>query len=421
MKSLATFLAAAGLFNAAYSCGAHLLARALQTRGPTDCGGGTTPPSTTFAIKNVRVFDGNGFSIPQAVLVSGTKIALVGGAAPPGIVTVDGTGKYLLPGLIDSHVHPQSCGALSNLTAYGVTTAVNMACLDYDACRSLKGQVGVADYITAGLFAVGPNSLHAQFFQVPPELTPQPNADLGLNVDYVFGNGSDFYKIVAEGNGPTQQQQNTIVQLVRSRGKATYTHASYMGAYAQAIASKCDGIQHVPANGTLSSSQVSLIRSQGQFVTPTMEVFRVAFANPALGPLLGLTPADTYENVVANVASLRRAGVPLAVGTDAVGSLPGILNFPFGRTLHCEIQNLVAAGLGNAEVLRAATSGAAKLYKLSDRGSISIGKRADLVLLNSNPLTNIANTFDINSVWVGGRQVTGILSSKGTSCDPTTY
>ncbi|KAJ6442537.1 amidohydrolase protein [Purpureocillium lavendulum] len=421
MKITATLLAAAGLVDSAYGCGAHLLARAMQAQSPTDCVGGTAPPTTTFAIKNVRVFDGYAFGIPQAVLVSGTKIALVGGAAPPGIPTFDGTNKYLIPGLIDSHVHPQSCGALSNLTAYGVTTAVNMACLDYNACRALKDQVGVADYITAGLFAVGPNSLHAQFFQVPPELTLQPDADLGENVDYVFGNGSDFYKIVAEENGPTQQQQNTIVQLVHAKGKATYTHASYLAAYAQAIASKCDGIQHVPANGTLTSAQTAQIRSQGQFVTPTMEVFRVAFANPALGPLLGLTPADTYDNVVANVASLRQSKVPLAVGTDAVGSLPGILNFPFGLTLHCELQNLVGAGMGNAEVLRAATSGAAKLYKLPDRGAVKMGMRADLVLLNSNPLTDIAHTFDIKNVWVAGRQVTNVLSSKGTSCDPTTF
>lgn len=416
MKSLLTIVLTAGLFKAAHGCGAHLLARAMEARGPNDCVGGTAPPSKTVAITNARVFNGAGFGIPQTVLVAANKVALVGGAAPPGIDVIDGRGKYLIPGLIDGHVHPQSCDALNNLTAYGVTTAINMACLNYTACAALKGQVGVADYITAGFFAVGPNSLHAHFFGVPPDQTLQPNADLNKNVDYVFGNGSDFYKIVAEDNGPTQEQQNSLVKIVRSRGKATYTHASYLSAFIQAITSKCDGIQHVPANGTLSTTQVRQIFSQGQFVTPTMEVFRFGFANPALGPLLGLTPADTYANVQANVAALHKAGVPLAVGTDAVGNLGGVINFPFGQSLHCELQNLVAVGFSNAEVLKAATAGTAKLYKISDRGSISMGLRADMVLLNSNPLTDIANTFDISRVWVGGKEVTKILSTKGQTC-----
>lgn len=416
MKSIPILALSAGLFDVASGCGAHLLARAMEARGANDCVGGTAPPSKTFAITNAQIFNGAGFGIPQTVLVNGGKVALVGGAAPPGIPVVDGRGKFLIPGLIDGHVHPQSCEALSNLTAYGVTTAVNMACLNYTACAQLKHQAGVADYITAGFFAVGPNSLHAQFFGVPPDQTLQPGADLNKNVDYVFGNGSDFYKIVAEDNGPTQDQQNSLVKIVRSRGKATYTHASYLSAFVQAITSKCDGIQHVPANGTLTSTQVKQIVSQGQFVTPTMEVFRFAFANPALGPLLGLTPADTYANVQANVAALHKGGVPLAVGTDAVGNLGGIINFPFGQSLHCELQNLVAAGFGNAEVLKAATSGTAKLYKLMDRGNISLGQRADLVLLNSNPVADIANTLDINRVWVGGAEVTRILSTKGQTC-----
>lgn len=421
MKAYNTLLGFMGFFPTSHACGAELLARALQNQNSDDCVGRVVSPSATFAITNAQVFDGTGFEVPQTVIVSGSKIVLVGGAAPPGIQTVDGTGKFLIPGLIDSHVHPQSCGALANLTAYGVTTAINMACLNYTICNSLKGQVGVADYITAGLFAVGPNSIHAKFFDVPPNEVLQPNADLVQNVNYVFSNGSDFYKIVAEENGPTQEQQNTIVQLVHGHGKSTYTHASFMAAYEQAITSKCDGIQHVPADGILTVAQVSQIVCQAQFVTPTMELFRVAFANPILDAALGINSSDTYSNVMANVVALHKAGVPLAVGTDATGNVAGVVSFPFGRTLHCELQNLVGSGFGNAEVLHAATAGAAKLYKLSDRGTIAMGMRADLVLLNSNPLTNIANTFDIDAVWAGGVRVNDILSTEGQTCDATKF
>jgi imidazolonepropionase-like amidohydrolase len=115
---------------------------------------------------------------------------------------------------------------------------------------------------------------------------------------------------------------------------------------------------------------------------------------------------------------MQAAGVPIAVGTDSVGSLPGVVNYPFGRSLHCELQNMVDAGFGNAEAIQAATAGAAMLYRLYDRGSIATGMRADLLLLNSNPVENITNTLDINAACVGGIPIGTITAQKGQTCDP---
>lgn len=251
------------------------------------------------------------------------------------------------------------------------------------------------------LFAVGPNSQHAKVFAVPPGETLAPDANLAENVGWTFGNGSSFYKIIAEDQGPTQDQQNEIVELVHGHGSFTCTHATLLTYYQQAITSKADGIQHSPADGLLSAMQINQIKSNGQFVTPTMEFYRVVFSNPALLPLFSFGSSSNYTNIQANVAAMHKAGVPLAAGTDSIGSIPGLLNYPFGRSLHCELQNLVAAGLGNLEAINAATSVAAQLHHLKDRGSISTGMRADLILLNSNPVTNITNTLDINSAWVG--------------------
>ena len=106
--------------------------------------------------------------------------------------------------------------------------------------------------------------------------------------------------------------------------------------------------------------------------------------------------------------------------TDSVGSLPGIANFPFGRTLHCKLQNLVDAGFTNAEAIHVATDGASRLHRLYERGSIASGMRADLLLLNSKPIEDIANTLDIDVPWAGGIWFS-ISAQRDQSCDPATF
>ena len=393
----------------------QIAARAAEVSSSDDCVGSSVSASGSFSIENANVFTGSGFIGPQTVLVTNGEIVTVGGALIPGVKTVDGSGKFLIPGLIESHVHPQICTDLATLAGYGVTTAINMACLNYTQCATLKGQLGTTAYITAGEIACGNGSVHAKAFSVPPAEQIGPNTDLSALVDYTFGNGSYLFKIIAEAMGPTVQQQTEMVELTHQHGSLAATHATLLEYYEQAIQSKVDGIQHTPADGLLSSAQIEQILSQGQFVIPTMEFYRIVFSDPAILPIFGFPASSNYSNVQTNVANMHKAGIPLAAGTDAIGNFLGV-NLPFGKTLHCELQNLVDAGLGNAEVLKAATSGAASLYRLNNRGSISTGMRADLVLLNSNPIEDIANTFDINAVWVGGIEIQNIQSQKGQTC-----
>lgn len=271
MKQNISLLAiVASLTSACKACFIEHIARAADAAAAANarnCVNTAAPATGTFTIKNVRVFDGNGFGIPEAVLVTGSKIALVGGAAIPGIPTVDGTGKFLIPGFVESHVHPQTCDDLSVLSGYGITTAINMACLNYTQCASLKDQIGTTDYVTAGEIACGSGSIHAIALGVPPQDTINAGTNLGALVGYTLGNGSDFFKIIAEPGGPTTEQQTTLVQLTHQRGKMAATHATLLDNYEQAIESKVDSIQHTPADGLLSNAQISKIHSQGQFVT----------------------------------------------------------------------------------------------------------------------------------------------------------
>ena len=99
------------------------------------------------------------------------------------------------------------------------------------------------------------------------------------------------------------------------------------------------------------------------------------------------------------VGDMNRAGVPILAGTDTTA---GVRVYP-GFSLHEELSLLVKAGLTPMQALQSATSSAAKFLDLADSGTIVRGKRADLVLLDADPLTDIGNTRKIRAVFLNGR------------------
>ena len=99
------------------------------------------------------------------------------------------------------------------------------------------------------------------------------------------------------------------------------------------------------------------------------------------------------------VGEMKKAGVPILAGTDTAA---GVRVYP-GFSLQEELELLVQAGLTPMEALQAATLNAGKYLGLTDTGTIEKGKRADLVLLDSNPLVDIKNTRKVQSVVLAGR------------------
>jgi imidazolonepropionase-like amidohydrolase len=98
------------------------------------------------------------------------------------------------------------------------------------------------------------------------------------------------------------------------------------------------------------------------------------------------------------VAAFAAAGIPVLTGTDS--PVPGVVP---GFSLHDEFEALSRAGMGNQQILEATTRQAAEwLGTIGDRGTLEVGKRADLVLLDANPLVSISNTRLIHAVIVGG-------------------
>ncbi|KAJ4298976.1 hypothetical protein N0V90_004220 [Kalmusia sp. IMI 367209] len=374
----------------------------------------STPHVGKTAITNVRVFDGIDFTAPQTIVIEGENIGSVDINDVNTII--NGTGKFLIPGLIDSHIHLSAPSDLEVLTSYGITTVFQMSCFNYTLCDMFRGHTGLCDFFSAGQSAVGNGSHHAWQFQLPPSQLWYPNSSAVETVDQVFGNGFDYFKITVEENGPSLSAQVALVRATHNFGKQTMSHASTLNDYCQAIASGTNGPQHIPQDGLLNTSAILQMKKQHQFATPTMTVFHYGLVDdPSAGAKLGSTNGSSYALVRANVALLHSFDVPILAGTDSVGQIEGAggtLTLPHRETLHRELQLLVDAGLSEAEAMNAATVLPATWHRIFDRGVIKEGKRADMLLLNSNPLVDIKNTMDIAKVWVQGIEYANVTTNR---------
>jgi imidazolonepropionase-like amidohydrolase len=110
-----------------------------------------------------------------------------------------------------------------------------------------------------------------------------------------------------------------------------------------------------------------------------------------------------------NTERLKNAGVRLVLGSDAAGDS----NRWIGLTAHMELENFVAAGFTPGEAIVAATRTAAEVLRLNQLGTVATGKSADFIVLDANPLDDIANTKRIAKVYLRGHEIDrAALSAK---------
>ncbi|MDT7552883.1 MAG: hypothetical protein QOI16_1419 [Pseudonocardiales bacterium] len=353
---------------------------------------------TSDFLRAVRVYRGGAFGEPEDVVIEGTVI----GSDPADGQEV-ASGGYLLPGLIDCHIHLHGPETLRALAAYGVTSGMDMSS-PAPLVAALRGMSGVADIRSPLMAAASPTSAHAVRMKDIPaaaEAVVGGVADVEAWISRHVQQGADYIKVVIDLPGFDQQTVDALVAATHARGLKVVAHASRSDAVAMAQRAGVDVLTHAPLDRPIDEAQAAELVAAGTVIVPTLTMMRGIVENlKAAG-----RPGPAYEPARATVATLHAAGMPILAGTDANATPAAPASPVFGESLHDELGLLVDAGLTPSHALDAATSLAAEHFGLPDRGRIAPGLRADLVLLDGDPTVDIAATRTIRGVWIAGERV----------------
>lgn len=402
------------------------------------------PAANTFAVRDVRIFDGVHTIGTGSVLVVGGRIAAVGlFALPYGIPVYDGHGRTLVPGLIDASAHtlvqvtsdpggpPSSGGSAADrndAARFGVTTEIDTfgdPALIAGARQQRRSvaRTGEADLWSAGIGVTVPNGFPPDGTIGHPFPRLAPNDDPSQFVADRLAEGSDFTSLVIDDGSLffepaptlTAQQAGDVVSAAHEHGRLAVAISPELVTTTTAVRAGVDGLNHLVFDQVVGSDLVRQMRQHGTFVTTTLATFDCGtgadqlLANPLVRPLLSNfqvqalnlrfpnCPASWLTVGLRNIALLHAAGVPIVAGTDAGGGVAA-----HGASMFPELADLVLAGLTPAQALTAATATPAHDFRIPDRGRIAPGMRADLLLVNGDPTTDINALPDIAQVWKNG-------------------
>jgi len=388
----------------------------------------TPPTPAPLLIRNVRIIDGTGMPpspAPQDLLVERGRISRIApaGTLRPGVkaTLLDAGGRFVIPGLMDLHAHEYRPAMLPGFAYFGVTTI-------RDQGSPIAPLIAYADAIAAGKLD-GPHVDFGGFqfysdwaYDAEDQQGVEPEADpehVARSVEMAYAFGSQHIKTRTFRRWDINAR---MIAEAHRRGMRVTGHCSH---FLPLVAAGMDAKEHAGfceprTDGIIYDDLVQLYRAAGIGVVPTITYGEFAAqmsehpdmlsTDTELAPFVPerasfawmLQLDSTGRRIFAGFAEsarlatgkLARAGVTIGTGTD-------IWQIPTG--VHQELQELVAAGLSPLEAIRAATGDAARIVGAPDVGTIAVGKRADLVILDADPVADIRNSRRIWAVLLSGR------------------
>ena len=357
-----------------------------------------------------------------AILINGSEIAAVGpqkeipvpdGASPK---LIDLSNKIVMPGMVDCHTHHNGFGDgragddLAKLPDEILTlqSAKNARTSLFTGVTTIRENgpknttmLRLRDAIQQGI-SIGPRMV----------LCGRPISIIGGHMDY-FGSaitgptdgramvrqlvkeGADYIKITATG-GTTKTSFPLLPSFNPDELSAIVDEAHKFGIL---TATHCTSTQGIVNSNT------------GTFVNPTLHVIRTrVWSALELAAERSLTPSELtqldeakygFETAIEHTHKLIGSGVNVITGSDSSWG-----NYKLGNTFY-ETECLSMAGMSNSNIIKSVTSEAAKSIDIADSvGSISIGKKADLISLENNPLDNLSSLLNISDVILGGKLLT---------------
>jgi Amidohydrolase family len=400
-----------------------------------------TAQAPQLAITGVNVVDVAGGRIVSnsTVTVSGQTITGVtaNGVPPRGAQVVDGRGKFLIPGLWDMHAHIQGseAGWLPLYVANGVTGIRDMGA-DLDRILATREATASGRVLGPRILAAGP------ILDDPPRDWPlrmrvKTAEDARAAVRLLKKRGVDLVKVH---NFTPRDAFFAIADEARQQDLAFAGHVPLKVTIQEAVDAGISSIEHLSEGGRVwkaCSGEAEYRREpckpffetlarRGVWQTPTLFAMSEGFGG-TLGKATSAVPAEQYAFANAEMRALwadnqalfaarpdvlrmilEQAETAKVVISDmanaGVGILAGCDALIAGFCVHDELRKMVEGGMSPLAALQAATLNPARYLHLDDTtGTVAAGKRADLVLLDANPVEDIANVRRIRAVVLAGR------------------
>ncbi len=386
----------------------------------------------TFAIVGARLVDATGAPPVEnsVVIVRNGKIAAIGGKVPKGMAVLDGKGQTLLPGLWEMHIHASGVEFGPALLAAGITTARDCGG-EFDYLVAARDAVAKRGAIGPRLLLAG--LVDAGGLKAFGHVTAETPGEGRAVVDRYHAAGFEQIKLYTF---LTPEVVKAIAEKAHKLGMTVTGHVPQALNAFEGVEAGMDQINHLnyvstmmrPAGGGRGAIDVNSETAQkaiqffkdhhtvidptagwGEMAGHSKEV-DVASFEPGItkAPLVldvkfrgmgGTTTAEQMHSrtaqTLAVIGVLHKAGVIIVPGSDT-----GLV----GYGLHRELELYVQAGMTPLEAIQSATIVSARAMKLDrDSGTVEVGKRADLILVDGDPLTNISDLRRVSKVVANGR------------------
>ncbi len=420
-------------------------------------------PAERTVIPDVNLIDGSGSPVKQhvTVVIEDQQIREIRSAssykANSSEHVLHFEGKTVIPGLIAAHAHlglvdgattkPENYTEqnierqLQQYERYGVTTVMSLG-VNKDLLYQLRdqqkaGKLGGSTILTAGRGIGFPGGFPP--LNVAPDQVYRPNTpdEARQEVREMAAHHPDMIKVWVDDNlGKLPRPNFSIIAAVidesHKQHLRTAAHVFYLDDAKQLVNDGVDVLAHSVRDKPVDAEFIQLMKKHHVAYIPTLQLeeaffiyadhpnwtqspfflnalqpqtramlFSPQFAAKIQKDLVTAQHRQFLATAEQNLKTLFKAGVTIGFGTDSGATPTRIAGF----AEHRELQLMVEAGLTPAEALRAATAINASILKIPQIGVLKTGKQADLIVLNSDPLSNIANTEQILLVMHKGAEI----------------